>query len=171
MVVAMARKLRRSLLMRVVATRQLPGRPAIPQLMQVSVFDTLSAQHYVDGGNQIRYLPFGLALPHRLNSVCLLLKERIEAELETEVGNKVSLTAIAFSLQRTTEAQLFDKALTKDSTNTEIEEAARFEEKDQARLDEVSNILSAGAAAAADLATLVTWVASPCQQWFHLTPK
>ena len=48
-----------------------PGMPAAPQLGQVAVFDTASAQLYVDGGNKIRYLPFGLALPHRLNGVCL----------------------------------------------------------------------------------------------------
>ena len=51
-----------------------PGMAAAPQLMQVAVFDAASAQLYVDGGNQIRFLPFGLALLHRLNTVCLILK-------------------------------------------------------------------------------------------------
>src|SRR5690606_27085814 len=63
-----------------------PGATASPQLMQVAVFDTASAQLYVDGGNQIRFLPFGLALPHRLNSVCLGLKEKLESERATEIG-------------------------------------------------------------------------------------
>ena len=57
-----------------------PGMAAATELSQVAVFDTQSAQLYVDGGNQIRYLPFGLALPHRLNAVCLTLKERLDAE-------------------------------------------------------------------------------------------
>jgi len=142
------------------------GNTALPQLSQVSVFDTPSAQLYVDGGNQIRYLPFGLALPHRLNTVCLVLKEKLEAERETVVGDKVSLTAVAFSQQRDTEAQSFNKALSKDTTDSEIDEAAYFGEEDQARLDEVSNFLSAGAAAAADLAALVTWleaITSECE--------
>lgn len=86
---------------------------AAPELTQIAVFDTLSAQLYVDGGNQIRYLPFGLALPHRLNGICLKLKESLEAERATTVGNKVSLTAIIFPVQRVTKAQLFNQALTR----------------------------------------------------------
>src|SRR3546814_21081032 len=69
---------------------------AAPQLGQVAVFDTASAQLYGDGGNKIRYLPFGLALPHRLNAVCLALKAVLESEKRTAVGDKVSLTTIAF---------------------------------------------------------------------------
>ncbi len=134
------------------------GNTALPQLSQVSVFDTPSAQLYVDGGNQIRYLPFGLALPHRLNTICLVLKEKLEVERETLVGDKVSLTTVTFSQQRDTEAQLFDKALSKGTTDSEIDEIAKFKGEDQARLDEVSSFLSAGAAAAADLAALVTWL-------------
>ena len=142
-----------------------PGAPASAQLMQVSVFDAASAQLYVDGGNQIRYLPFGLELPYRLNTVCLMLKERLEVERATTVGNKVSLTTIAFPVRRTTKAQTFERTLGKDISDAKIDEAARFETEDQTRLDEVSAVLSAGAAAAADLAPLVTWlesIASEC---------
>lgn len=134
------------------------GKAAAPQLMQVAVFDTASAQLYVDGGNQIRYLPFGLALLHRLNTVCLALKENLEAERATAVGNKVSLTAIAFPTPRGTSAQQFDKTLTKASTDAEILLAATFTEEDHSRIDTVSGILSAGAAAAADMSALVAWV-------------
>lgn len=134
------------------------GMTAAPELSQISVFDTLSAQIYVDSGNQIRYLPFGLALPHRLNGVCLKLKESFDAERETTVGNKVSLTSIMFPIQRETKSQLFDKALSKDSTDNEIEVASTFSTADQERLDEVTAILSAGAAAVADLTSLISWV-------------
>lgn len=48
-----------------------PGMAADPDLMHISVFDSASAQLYVDGGNQIRFLPFGLALPHRLNAAAI----------------------------------------------------------------------------------------------------
>ncbi|MBL8652354.1 MAG: AAA family ATPase [Sphingopyxis sp.] len=142
------------------------GMTARPELMQVAVFDTLSAQLYVDSGNQIRYLPFGLALPHRLNGVCLKLKECLEAERATAIGNKVSLTAIAFPVQRTTKAQTFDRTLTKATDNVKIDEAATFKPEDQARLDEIVAILSASAAAVADLNALIGWVdaiASECE--------
>lgn len=137
-----------------------PGANASPQLMQVAVFDTASAQLYVDGGNQIRFLPFGLALPHRLNSVCLGLKEKLESERAAEVGDKVSLTTIAFSPQRETTAQQFDKALSKSTTDAQIDAAAAFSEGDQQRLDEITAALSAGVAAAADVNALSKWVDS-----------
>lgn len=137
-----------------------PGATASPQLMQVAVFDTASAQLYVDGGNQIRFLPFGLALPHRLNSVCLGLKEKLESERAVEVGNKVSLTAIAFSPQRETTAQHFDKALSKSTTDAQIDAAAAFSEGDQQRLDEITTALSASVATAADVNALSKWVDS-----------
>ena len=136
------------------------GMTAAPELMQIAVFDTLSAQIYVDGGNQIRYLPFGLALPHRLNGVCLKLKESLEAERATAVGNKVSLTAINFPVQRSTKAQLFDRTLGKATADATLDEAAKFSAADQERLDELTAILSAGSAAVADLIALIGWVNS-----------
>lgn len=133
---------------------------AAPELMKVAVFDTLSAQLYVDGGNQIRFLPFGLALPHRLNSACLELKATLEIEQSIAIGNEVDLTAIAFPVQRTTKAQAFDGALGKDTTDAEIDVAATFSAADQKRLDQIIEILSAGAAAVADLTTLISWIDS-----------
>jgi energy-coupling factor transporter ATP-binding protein EcfA2 len=143
-----------------------PGMSAPAELMQVAVFDSASAQLYVDGGNQIRFLPFGLALPHRLNSVCLTLKERLETERATAVGNKISLTAISFPTIRSTKAQAFDGGLTRTTTDADIDKAAAFGEADQTRLDEVIQILAAGAATAADVSALATWtdtIAKECE--------
>eukprot|EP01037_Dinobryon_pediforme_P021625 gene21625-22544_t len=134
-----------------------PGKAASPQLMQVAVFDTVSAQLYVDGGNQIRFLPFGLALPHRLNAVCIDLKEKLDAERAVQVGNKVSLTAIAFTPPRETKAQVFDRKVSKATTDAAIDAATIFGEADQQRLDELISALSAGAAAAADVNALSKW--------------
>lgn len=94
-----------------------PGMEADPLLSQVAVFDTLSAQLYVDSGNQIRYLPFGLALPHRLHSITLTLKDRSETERATVVGDKLSLTEVLFATQRTTKAQQFERGLTAKTTD------------------------------------------------------
>lgn len=135
-----------------------PGMAADPLLSQVAVFDTQSAQLYVDGGNQIRYLPFGLALPHRLNGVCLVLKERLETERDAVVGNKVELTGIAFPTVRTTEAQRFNANLKADTADAPIEKEASFSEADLRRLDEITATLAADLAAAADLSSLLAWV-------------
>jgi energy-coupling factor transporter ATP-binding protein EcfA2 len=134
-----------------------PDMPAAAPLMQVGVFDSASAQIYVDGGNQIRYLPFGLALPHRLNIACLTLKERLERERAQAVGDKVALTAIAFNPVRKTAAQTFAGSIAKATTTDAIEKATTFSAADQARLDDVTQILAAGAAAAADISALATW--------------
>lgn len=137
-----------------------PGCAAAAELMQVAVFDTASAQIYVDGGKQIRYLPFGLALPHRLNSVCVALKERLDTERAVEVGNKVDLTAIAFGTPRETKAQVFNKNLTRSTTDLEIDAATTFTEEHQRRLESVTAVLSAGSAAVADLNALLKWTDS-----------
>jgi len=135
-----------------------PGMTAAPQLGQVAVFDTASAQLYVDGGNKIRYLPFGLALPHRLNAVCLSFKAVLEAEQQTAVGTKISLATVAFPTLRETAAQKFNRSVTKATTDAAIEKASAFSEADDARLTEVTGILSAGLTAAADMTNFVSWV-------------
>jgi hypothetical protein len=52
------------------------GGPASEALLQVAVFDSSAAELYVNGGNQIQFLPFGLALPHKLNALCITLKKQ-----------------------------------------------------------------------------------------------
>ena len=134
-----------------------PGMAADPALMHISVFDSAAAQLYVDGGNHIRYLPFGLALPHRLNGVSLALKEKLESERAEAVGNKVALTDIVFNAVRDTPAQIFYRSLTKETTAEEIEKASNFSEDDQAQLIEISRVLAAGSAAVADVSGLAGW--------------
>ena len=135
-----------------------PGMTAAPQLGQIAVFDSESAQLYVDGGNKIRYLPFGLALPHRLNAVCLAFKAVLETEQQAAVGNKISLTAVSFLPVRETVAQAFDRSVSKSTTDAAIATASAFSDVDDARLTEVAAILSAGSTAAADMANLASWV-------------
>ena len=136
------------------------GMPAAPQLMQVSVFDTASAQLYVDSGNQIRFLPFGLALPHRLNAVCLELRGKLEAEQETAVGNKIQLSAVTFASVRDTAAQRFAGSVNAKTTDDQIEEAAKSAEANNARIDEIGTILSSGSTAKTDLVTFLSWAAA-----------
>src|SRR3546814_19761517 len=131
---------------------------AAPQLGQGAVFDTASAQLYVDGGNKIRYLPFGLALPHRLNAVCLALKAVLESEKRTAVGDKVSLTTIAFLAVRANDAQKFNQDVNKSTTDSAIEKASALDDADDARLIEVGGILWEGTRAGSDMSTPDPWV-------------
>lgn len=61
-----------------------PGTAPPPALRQVSILDSRSAVVYVDGEQDIAYLPFGLDLFQRLSQVC----DHISAKLETELGNE-----------------------------------------------------------------------------------
>ena len=137
-----------------------PGMTADPALMHISVFDSASAQLYVDGGNQIRFLPFGLALPHRLNIVALKLKAELEGERAKVVGDKVALTNVVFNPVRDTAAQKFARSITKATTIETIEKASNFSAVDESRLTEVTRVLAAGSAAVADISALAAWSAS-----------
>ena len=132
----------------------------VPQLQQIAVFDTLSAQFYVDAGSQIRYLPFGLALPHRLNSVCLKLKDTLTDEMNAAVGNDFGQQNIDFQIKRATSAQEFDSALSHFTSDDEINKATNFSEHDKWRLNEGRSALSADAAAVADLKAFIAWIES-----------
>lgn len=135
------------------------GGPAAEALLQVAVFDSSAAELYVDGGNQIQFLPFGLALPHKLNALCITLKSKLDAERKP-TSDQIALVTVAFELQRATKAQTFYSGLSAKTTDAQIDEIAKFTKDDQTRLDELIRLLSATTASAADLTALSTWVQS-----------
>ena len=140
------------------------GAPASETLLQVAVFDSSAAQLYVDGGNQIQFLPFGLALPHKLNELCLTLRDKLEAERKP-ITDQIALVTVAFETPRTTKAQTFYAGLTDKVTDTQIDAAATFTPDDDKRVDELTRLLAANTASAADVTALSTWVknlASEC---------
>ncbi|PWR25471.1 AAA family ATPase [Zavarzinia aquatilis] len=140
------------------------GAPASEILLQVAVFDSSAAQLYVDGGNQIQFLPFGLALPHKLNELCLTLRNKLEAERKP-ITDQIALVTVVFDTPRTTKAQTFYAGLTGKVTDVQIDTAATFSPKDEKRVDELTRLLAANTASAADATALSTWVknlASEC---------
>jgi hypothetical protein len=133
------------------------GGPASEALLQVAVFDSSAAELYVDGGNQIQFLPFGLALPHKLNALCITLKSKLDAERKPTT-DQIALVMVAFESQRVTKAQTFYSGLSAITTDAQIDEIAKFSKDDQIRLDELMRLLTAATASAADLTALSTWV-------------
>ena len=133
------------------------GGPASDALLQVAVFDSSAAQLYVDGGNQIQFLPFGLALPHKLNELCLVLKGKLEAERKP-ITDQIGLVTVAFEAPRATKAQTLYSGLTSKSTDAQIGAATAFLDGDQKRLDQLTRLLAASKASAADLTALSTWM-------------
>lgn len=140
------------------------GAPASETLLQVAVFDSSAAQLYVDGGNQIQFLPFGLALPHKLNELCLALRDKLEAERKP-IAEQIALVTVDFETPRTTKAQAYYAGLTGKTTDAQIDAAATFSPDDEKRIEELTRLLAANIASAADVTALSTWVknlASEC---------
>lgn len=133
------------------------GKPTSDTLLQVAVFDSSAAQLYVDGGNQIQFLPFGLALPYKLNELCLTLKNTLEAERKP-VTDQLRLAVVAFDTPRGTKSQAFYNGLTGSTTDAQIAAAAVFSPTDKTRLEELNRLLAAPATSAADLTSLAEWV-------------
>ena len=129
---------------------------ASDRLTQIAVFDTSAAQLYVDGGNQIQFLPFGLALPHRLNELCLILQAKVDTE-RAPITEKIALAGVAFKESRSTLAQTFYAKLTAESANTAIDAAATFMGADEARLTAVTQQLGSSQHSVVDLEGLATW--------------
>lgn len=130
--------------------------PALEKLLSVGVFDSAAAQLYVDAGNQIRFLPFGLDLAYRLNEVCLALKERF-SKSNSAVAEKLQLAAIRFTQARPTAAQKFYGELRGGTTDKEIDAAASFTQDKEARREELSRLLATGSTATVDLNALAIW--------------
>ncbi|MDA9503964.1 hypothetical protein XI09_04005 [Bradyrhizobium sp. CCBAU 11386] len=133
------------------------GGKAHEALLHVAVFDSSAAQLYVDGGSNIQFLPFGLALPHKLNELCLELKAALDAERKP-VTDQLSAAIVHFALPRQTAAQLFYSSLSAKTTDEQIDNACAFSENDQDRLDLLTRLLSGGATTGADLTALATWI-------------
>lgn len=133
------------------------GASAHENLLQVAVFDTSAAQLYVDAGNHIQFLPFGLALPHKLNELCLALKERLETD-RARVTEQLNLLTVTFAAQRETKAQAFNKTISAKTTDEEISKAAGFTTEDDERLEKLGSLLAASTASTADVMALSAWV-------------
>lgn len=133
------------------------GAPASEILTQVAVFDSSAAQLYVDSGNHIQFLPFGLALPHKLNELCLTLKDRLETERKP-ITEQIALVTVVFETTRGTKGQVFYAGLSAKTTDAQIDASTVFSADDERRIDEVTRLLAANSASSADVSALSTWV-------------
>jgi energy-coupling factor transporter ATP-binding protein EcfA2 len=133
------------------------GSVASDNLQQVAVFDSSAAQLYVDGGSEIKFLPFGLALPHQLNELCLALKTKLENE-KKPIRDHLELATITFEAERPTQSQTFYFQISDKTTDAEINKAAQFSDQDKSRLDDLRRLLVADAASIADVRALAVFV-------------
>jgi energy-coupling factor transporter ATP-binding protein EcfA2 len=133
------------------------GQPASELMLRAAVFDSKAAELYVDEGNQIRFLPFGLALPHKLNDLILAVRARLEAEREPVMA-QIAATRIDFPITASSEAQNFYKSLNRSTSDVDIEAAAAFSADDDKRCAELEKQLAGSTAEAADRRALAEWL-------------
>lgn len=136
-----------------------PAQPKPDELLQVAVFDSAAAALYVDQGHQIRFLPFGLDLLHKLNEVCLEFRETLDAE-KAQVDVALGLAVVNFPEERPSEAQKFYGSLSGGTADAKISGVTLFGSKEQARLDQLNELLGSGATSSTDLLGLAGWTAT-----------
>lgn len=133
------------------------GGKAHDGLLHVAVFDSSAAQLYVDSGSQIEFLPFGLALPHKLNELCVELKTALEAE-RGPIAAQLLVSVVNFPVPRQTKALVFYNGLSAKTGDDKIDEACKFSKDNQDRLDQLTRLLTGDATTATDLVALSTWI-------------
>jgi len=92
-----------------------PGAASPSALRQVSILDSHSAIVYVDGAQDIAYLPFGLDLFQRLSQVCDSLSSQLQQELAQERASRDRfadfslLTPVGEALQQLASSKFVEK--------------------------------------------------------------
>ena len=126
-----------------------------PELAQIAVFDSKAAALYVDESNHIAFLPFNLDLPHKLNGLCSVLRERLEKE-HRELS--AALAAVLAQVDANTAAGRFLAGLSAKTTSAEVDNALTWTDEDENRCREIMKLLDSPGASAADLELLAAWL-------------
>ena len=127
-----------------------------PRLASFSVFDSRSAQLYVDEGNKLRYLPGDLDLPFRLNEVIRRVEEQLVPEVQA-VEKLLGAYVVPFDPgERDSTARKFASGLSADVTDEEIDGACAFTADDATELEQLRKALSSGPERIAELRQLAS---------------
>ncbi|MFN4163106.1 MAG: AAA family ATPase [Ferrovibrio sp.] len=108
------------------------------ELALVSVFDSKAASVYVDGDNQITYVPYNLDCFERLAKLCDQLKVKLTAE-QTKLKSTAAIPVVV--LAEGTSSRSFLDAL-ESKSDSDLEKAAEWTETDTARLVELGKLVS-----------------------------
>lgn len=130
--------------------------PAIEDLLQATVFDTYAANLYVDEGNQIRFLPFGLNLPYKLNTLCIQITADLKEEKKA-LNTQLELTEIDRFPAGSTKGKKFYDELNAKTTDNQIDITCQFLKKSSGRLKEIDALLSSNKQRLADIESLKKW--------------
>jgi energy-coupling factor transporter ATP-binding protein EcfA2 len=118
------------------------GQQSDPRLTTLSVFDTRSAQLYVDEGNRLRFLPADLDLPYRLNDVISEVEDRLSPEVAS-LFVELSSPVLKFEGERDSTVRNFVNSLSSKTSDEEIDGACKFSSADENELYELQEALRA----------------------------
>lgn len=118
------------------------GTPAAPELGAVSVFDSSSAQVYVEEKTEVRFRPFGLDVIDRAASTCLRVKKVLEAEVAALYARPVRLP----TLDPNTEAGRLIASLTSLTSRKEVDRLGTLTDQEDKEYATLTSILSAAKA-------------------------
>jgi ABC-type hemin transport system ATPase subunit len=118
------------------------GTPADAELSAVSVFDTTSAQVYIEEKTEVRFRPFGLDVIDRAASVCLRVKKALETEADALRASALKLPP----LPSNTDAGRLLAGLTALTPHAEVDRLAKLSGDEEKELENLSTVLAAARA-------------------------
>lgn len=114
------------------------GKVSPSELARIAVFDSKCASVYVDKDNQVTFIPYNLDCFERLARLCEKFKELLTAE-QRALAAATSTPVIALPEGTATYAFLTALAV---KTDDELEKATAWTEGDEARLVELSKLIT-----------------------------
>lgn len=118
------------------------GAAADAELSAVSVFDTASAQVYIEEKTEVRFRPFGLDVIDRAAAACLRIKKVLDAEIETLRGRTIKLP----TLSPNTEAGRLLAGLTALTPHAEVNRVGTLSSDEKRELETLTELLAAAKA-------------------------
>lgn len=115
------------------------GAAAAPELGAISVFDSSSAQVYVEEKTEVRFRPFGLDVIDRAASTCLRVKKLLDAELAALQERSIQIPTLAPN----TEAGRLLASLTSLTSRKEVDRLGTLNEEETKEHETLSGVIAA----------------------------
>jgi ABC-type hemin transport system ATPase subunit len=118
------------------------GAVADPELSAVSVFDSASAQVYVEEKTEVRFRPFGLDVVDRAAATCLRVKKVLDGEVAVLQARVTRLP----TLPSTTEAGRLLTALSALTSRREVDRLGALSDPEEKELESITDLFAAAKA-------------------------
>jgi ABC-type cobalamin/Fe3+-siderophores transport system ATPase subunit len=122
--------------------RWVDGVPSDPVLANVFVFDTATAQHYLEEDGPAAFTPRGLDVLPKLSRACDDIRSRIQRDIDT-IDGEITATAKNWKYVPATRVGATVSALSASTKPTDIEKLAALDETQTRRLQNVNDALRA----------------------------